>query len=309
MKRVFRLQPEYLPLILVGTAFCIVVLVVPGMHQSWLVPSILRNSAYNGVIALGLMPVLICGEVDLSVGAQMTFYNSLCAALMMKGDVSVPTAILLTLIASIVVGCIQGAVVARWRLSSILVTIATTMVLLGASSALNRGGTILNLPKQLMALGDIKVLGLSMPAMVWFLSAVLMALVLYQTYWGRFFYAVGHNEAASDKAGVPILQTKMVAFALTGLFCALSGVAYISQLGFAPLSNGQETLHSALTVAALGGVSFTGGRGKVLLVLLGGLMLSALTTIFSVIQVPVYWQNCIKGAILFAAIFTNISKS
>ena len=308
MKRVFRLQPEYLPLILVGTVFCIGVLVLPGLHQSWLMPSILKNSAYNGVIALGLMPVMICGDVDLSVGAQMTFYNVLCAAFL-RGGLALPVAILLTLLTAVVVGCIQGAVVARLRLSSILVTIATTMILLGFSSALNRGVTIYNLPKALMDLGDVKVLGLSMPAVVWFVAAILMSLVLYQTYWGRFFYAVGHNESAASKAGVPIMQTKMIAFALTGLFCACSGITYISQLGFAPLSNGQDVMHSALTIAALGGVSFTGGRGKVILVLLGGLMVGALTAFFSVIQVPVYYQNCIKGAILFAAIFTNISKS
>ena len=308
MKRIPRLQPEYLPLILMGTLFCAGMFLIPGLHQPWLMPSILKNSAYHGIIALGLMPVLISGEVDMSIGAQMTFYNVLCAAFL-KGGLSVSTAILLTLGVAVFVGCLQGAAIARWRLSSILVTLATTMFLLGISSALNRGVTIYNLPKGLTALGDVQVLGLTMPTLVWFLAAALMGLILARTYWGRFFFAVGYNETAADKGGVPILQTKMVAFALTSMFCAFSGIIYISQLGFAPLSNGQDVMHSALTIAALGGVSFTGGRGRVPLVLLGGLMVGALTAFFSVIQVPVYYQNCIKGIILFAAIFTNISKS
>lgn len=307
MKRRFP-HPEYIPLMLLAALFCLSFFVVPGFKQSWLFSTGLKNGSYYGIIALGMLPVLISGDVDLSIGAQMTFYNVLCAVFLRSGW-PISAAILATLAAAVLVGCAEGAMVARWHFNSILVTIAMSMFLIGLSSALNRGVTIFNLPKSLILLGDVRLLGIPVPMLVWGLAALVIALILHQTYWGKFFYAVGYNALAADKAGVPLLSVKMVAFGLSSLFCAFSSVIYISQLGFAPLSNGQDTTYSVLTIAALSGVSFSGGRGKVSLVLLGGLMIGTLTSLFTLAEVPSYYQNCIKGAILFTAIFTNSSKT
>lgn len=301
-------HPEYIPLMLLALVFCVAFFTVPGFDQPWIFSSILKNSSYYGVIALGMLPVLISGDIDLSVGAQMAFYNVLCAAFLKNGR-SILAAVSITMLIAIVVGCLQGAVIAGCHLNSVLTTIATSMLLIGTSSILSKGVTLYNLPKKMMILGARKLLGISMPTLVWFFVAFLMALVLYQTYWGKFFYAVGHNALASEKAGVPILRTKMVGFALESLFCAISSIIYISQLGFAPISTGQDVTYSSLTIAALGGVSFDGGRGKVLLVLAAGLMIGSLAALFTVAGVPSYYQNCIKGAILFAAILTNFLKT
>lgn len=301
-------HPEYIPLMLLAALFCLSFFLVPGFNQSWLFSTVLKNGSYHGIIALGLLPVLISGNIDLSIGAQMTFYSVLCAGCLKNGW-SIPGSVFATLATAVLVGCVEGMLVARWHFNSILMSISMSMFLIGASSALNKGVTIFNLPKKLIILGDQKLLGISMPMLFWILGAFVIALILHQTYWGKFFYAVGHNAQAADKAGVPLLQVKMIAFGLSSLFCAVSSVIYISQLGFAPLSNGQDTTYSVLTIAALSGVSFSGGRGKVSLVMLGGLMIGTLTSLFTLAEVPSYYQNCIKGIILFIAIFTNFSKT
>lgn len=305
-KAFFRM--EYLPLALLAVVFWISFYIVPGFNQSWLIPVVTQNASYHGIIALGLLPVLISGNIDLSVGAQMSFYGVLCAVCIKNGWSILP-AVCVTLLSALLIGCIQGAAIAGWHLNSILVTISMSMFLIGVSNGLNRGSVILNLPIGLVRLGQFEALGLSLPTLVWIGAALLMALILRQTYWGRFFYAVGFNALAAERAGVPILQTKMVAFGLSSIFCAVSSLVYISQLGFAPLSNGQDATYSVLTIAALSGVSFSGGRGKVSLVMLGALMASALPPLFTLAGVPTYFQNCIKSLILFAAISTNFPKS
>lgn len=299
---------EYIPLLVLGCIFCVVFFCFPEARQSWLISTTLKNGAYCGIIALGILPILIGGDIDLSLGAQLTFFGILCATLL-KIDVPLVVSICLTLVAAILFGCAQGALVAGWNMSSVLVTIGSSMLLNGLTSILNKDATIFNLPKQLTYLGSQKIGGLAMPTVMWLLSAAIMALILSQTYWGKFFYAVGCNHVASRKVGVPILKTKMVAFALDSFFCAASSIIYISQLGFAPQSSAQDVTHSVLTIAALGGVSFSGGRGKVQLVLLGGLMVSMLTSIFSTTRISSDYQNCIKAAILFVALFTNFSKA
>ena len=307
MKRaVFHM--EYLPLALLAAVFWIAFYVVPGFNQSWMIPVVTQNASYHGIIALGLLPVLISGNIDLSVGAQMSFYGVLCAVCIKNGW-PIWLAVSVTLLSALLIGCIQGAVIAGWHLNSILVSISMSMFLIGVSNGLNRRSVILNLPSRIVSLGRFETLGLSLPTLVWIAAALFMALVLRQTYWGRFFYAVGFNALVAERTGVPILPTKMVAFGLDSLFCALSSLVYISQLGFAPLSNGQDATYSVLTIAALSGVSFSGGRGKVSLVVLGGLMAGALPPLFTLAGVPTYFQNCIKSLILFVAISTNFLKS
>ena len=194
-----------------------------------------------------------------------------------------------------------------WRLFTMIATIATSVTLSGLTYILAGGQPIFDLPT-LPVRAPVRLLGISLPALIWILVAVLAALVLRQTYWGKFFYAVGCNVTAAERAGVPAERTKMVAFSLCSLCCGICAVVYISQLGFSPLEAGQESTNSVLTIAALSGVSFSGGRGRVIPILCATLLMSALTSVFIVLRVPTYYQNCIKGVIIFAALITKIEK-
>ncbi|MEY8389131.1 ABC transporter permease [Oscillospiraceae bacterium 38-13] len=298
----------WVPVLMLAALFAAAYLGIPGFQQPRIYLTILKNGAWNGILALGLLMVLICGDIDLSIGAQMSFYGVLCA-LAMKRGIPISLSILLTLIAALGTGCFLGTAVGRFRVNSVIATIAMTITLEGVSQIITRGIPVYNLPDAFVEGAVHKFLGLSQPTLVWFLLTGLTALFLRQTYWGRFFYAVGSNRDAARRAGVPIAGTKTVAFALNSLLCAVSGIVYIAQIGLAPLNAGRGAHISVLTIAALGGVSFSGGKGKVLPVFCGALFLSALTSIFIVLRVPPYYQNCIKGSILFVAALTKMRKS
>lgn len=295
------------PVLMLAALFAAAYLVIPGFQQPRIYLTILKNGTYNGILALGLLLVLICGDIDLSIGAQMSFYGVLCAIAMKRG-VPIPFSILLTLAVALGIGCFLGTAVGRFRVNSVIATIAMTITLEGLSQIVTKGVPVYNLPDAFVEQSTRKLFGLSQPTLVWFLLTVLVALFLRQTYWGRFFYAVGNNAAAAQRAGVPIARTEAVAFAGSSLLCALSGIVYISHIGLAPLNAGSGAHISVLTIAALGGVSFSGGKGKVLPVFCGALFLSALTSIFIVLRVPPYYQNCIKGSILFVAALTKMRK-
>ena len=277
----------WVPVLMLAALFAAAYLAIPGFQQPRIYLTILKNGAWNGILALGLLMVLICGDIDLSIGAQMSFYGVLCA-LAMKRGIPISLSVLLTLIAALGAGCFLGTAVGRFRVNSVIATIAMTITLEGVSQIITRGIPVYNLPDAFVEGAVHKFLGLSQPTLVWFLLTGLTALFLRQTYWGRFFYAVGSNRDAARRAGVPIAGTKTV---------------------LAPLNAGSGAHISVLTIAALGGVSFSGGKGKVLPVFCGALFLSALTSIFIVLRVPPYYQNCIKGSILFVAALTKMRKS
>ena len=280
---------------------------VPGFDKPQIYLNILKNAAHAGIMALGLLFVLICGDIDLSVGAQMSFYGVVLGLLLKTVGLSLPLAIGLTLVLAAALGCLQGVLVGRFRFHSMISTIACGVTLSGLTYILADGLPIFDLPG--LPVSSASPLGLSWPALILVLVAVLAALVLHQTYWGRFFYALGCNAAAAERAGVPAARSKMLSFSLCSLCCGICAATYISQLGFAPLeAAGQEATTSVLTIAALGGASFSGGRGKVVPILCAALLLSALTSIFIVLRVPTYYQNCIKGLIIFIAISTKLAR-
>ena len=297
---------EYTPVAILAVLLGVAYFTVTGFDRPQIYLNILKNASYNGMIALGLLFVLICGDIDFSIGAQMSFYGVLFG-LIIKNRGGIPLAAAATLAVAVLLGCAQGALVGRYRINSMIATIATSVMLSGLTYILAGGQPIFDLP-QLPVRASARFYGISQPALIWILVAVLAALVLHQTYWGKFFYAVGCNATAAERAGVPAARTKMVAFSLCSLCCGICAVVYISQLGFSPLEAGQEATNSVLTIAALGGVSFTGGRGKVFPILCAALLLSALTSIFIVLRVPTYYQNCTKGVIIFLALITKMEK-
>lgn len=303
-KRYHVWMPPLMLAVVIGIAY----FTVRGFDRPQMYLTILKNGAYSGILALGILFVLICGDIDLSLGAQMCFYGVLCAVCLKRG-VPILLAILLTLAAALFVGCFLGTAVGRWRVNSMIATIAMSVTLEGLTFILAGGVPVYNLPDTFEALAGHKLLQLPQPTLVWFLLALLTALVLHQTYWGRFFYAVGCNAAAAEKTGVSIARTKTAAFALCSLLCGICSVVYIAQIGLAPLEDSSDINISVLTIAALGGVSFSGGRGRVVPVFCAAVLLSALTSMFIVLRVPPYYQNCIKGAIIFVAVLTKFRKS
>ena len=290
-----------------GLLFLAAALFIPSFRQPKMYLTILKNGAYNGIMALGLLFVLLSGEIDLSISAQLSFFGVLCAMLLKKG-VPIPLAVLAMLAAAALVGCLLGTVVGRLRVNSVIATIALGVALEGLTYILAGGVPVYNLPEGFTSLTSYKLFQLSQPTLAWFLLTLLTALILRQTYWGRFFYAVGRSPMAAERAGVPVWKTKQAAFALCSLYCGVCALVYIAQIGLAPLRDSSNANVSILAIAALGGVSFSGGRGRVVPVFCAAVFLSALTSIFIVLRMPSYYQNCIKGAIIFFAVLTKMPR-
>lgn len=292
------------------TIICIIIVycTVPGFDNPSTYYHVLKNAAFNGILAFGMLFVLICGDIDFSVEAQFALYGILFA-MFLKVGVGVILAIAITAVISIVIGNIQGAFIVKFKLSAMICTLSIGMMINGISYVIAKGQPIYNMPSVVDKIGTFKIFNLATPSLVLFLMLIISLMILHRTYWGKFFYAIGSNAVAAEKAGVPVARTKRLAFALCSFCCAISAVVYVCNLGLAPLESSRELNTSVLTIAALGGVSFSGGRGKVLRVFCASLVMSALTSILVALGVPNYYQSCIKGAILFSAILTNFIKT
>lgn len=309
MNRKQQLTGDYISIVLTALTILVGVFFIPGFNRLGMYSSILTQAANTGIPALGMLFVLVCGDIDLSIGAQSAFYGMLCAYLTKTLPLPTGGAIVLTLLAAVLLGSFIGWFIDKRGLNPMIATIATGVTLSGVTYALGGGMPLFKVPALLERLSALRIFGLSFSAILFGLMGALAALLLYSTYWGKFFYAIGWNEKAAHCAGVPVRRTRMLAFALCSLFCAVSAIVFIGRIGLATPSSGSSDVLDVLTIAALGGVGFSGGRGKVLPVICAALLLSALTSAFLALRVAYYYQNIIKGAILFAAISTKLHKS
>ncbi len=291
-----------LVLLLVCRAF------VPGFHRAGMYFNILTQASITGILAIGMLFVLICGNIDLSIGAQTALYGVLCVYLMKQG-VPLPTATLLTILCALVLGGTLGWLIQTRRLNSMVATIAAAVTLQGVTYIVARGLPLFNIPIALERMVSYKIGRLSFCALLFAGIILLAGLILHHTYWGKFFYAVGSDEDTAERAGVPVCRTRVLAFALCSLFCACGAIAFTGRIGLASLDAGGESVLDVMTAAALGGVGFQGGRGKILPVVCATLLLATLSTAFIGLRTPSYYQNLIKGGILFLAISTKITKS
>lgn len=291
--------------IIIGFGF----LFVPGFRRPGMYFNVLDQASISGVIALGMLFVLICGDIDLSLNAQYSLYGSLCATFIKTLGIPMPLAVLLTVFIALFIGLLIGWTIDSRGLNPMIATIAAGVVISGFTYILVQGLPVFNIPSNLTQITSLHFGVFSFSDVLFLMIALLTALILYGTYWGKFFYAIGCDIDAARKTGVPVRTSRMLAFALCSMFCAVASVVYMGRIGLASPSSSVISVEDLLTILALAGVSFYGGRGRVVPVFCASITLAMLAAVFLALQVPLYYQTLMKGLILLLAISTKFTKT
>jgi ribose transport system permease protein len=222
------------------------------------------SAAALALAAVAQAIVVISGGIDLSIGAMMAFTN-VVAAQAMKGQ-SEETGILVAigvLALGVICGTINGALIVATRVADIIVTLAMSFVWAGcALLVLNVPGGQASRWLTDLARGSVITEWLPKPALEIFLIVALIWIPLRRSRLGLSLYAIGSDRLAAFRSGVPVGRTKIVSYALAGLFSALAGLAITANTGIGTPLPGGYTLTSVAAVV-LGGVSLAGGRGGV----------------------------------------------
>ena len=300
MKRYFRelSVTGALLLLLAGLA-----VFAPNFFEPQPLLSRLTAAAPKLVVACGIALVILCRQIDISVGSLFAVC-SVCAGLLTAAKVPLPVAVLASLVLGTVGGAVNGALVAGLRLPSIVVTLAT-MVTWREGLRLAQQGVFVNLPDGVqwfglpMAAGQAVVCGLALMVLV-ALSLGLRYLAV-----GRFVYAVGSDAEAARLAGI---RPRWVTFGVFVLLGALTGLAAVMNLVQSPQvdpSTGRMLELEAIAAAVVGGVAVSGGRGTLWGVLVGFLLLACITPALTYLDVKPYWDKAIQGAVILLAVVAD----
>jgi ribose/xylose/arabinose/galactoside ABC-type transport system permease subunit len=256
--------------------------------------------AVLGVLAVGQTLLLVAGQLDLSVGAGVSFLSIVAAAMIEDGtSTALVTIAVLALGAGI--GLFVGLVVTITRVQPFILTLGLLGVLAGMALIISdnepivTGLTYANL--SLTDLGPFPV-----PAIIFGGLCLIGGVVLRLTRLGRNAYAIGSNEEAAYISGVPTGLTKISLYTLNGLLVGLAAIMLIARLGAGDPRAGLGLELEVVTAVVLGGATLSGGRGTMLGSFLGVFLLGLISNALTIAQLPNSYQNLVYGGVLMAAV-------
>jgi rhamnose transport system permease protein len=255
----------------------------------------------TGLLAIGMTFVIISGNIDLSV-ASMVALIACVTARMMGNGMSIPVSCLAGLILGLILGGFNGLMVAKVKLPSFVVTLATMAVYRGIAQVL-LGAESAKLPANFVGLDMMHLPGhVPVPLVIMLLVAVGLGVVLHRSLFGRWVVALGTNEKASFYAGLPTAQVKIMVFALSGFLAALAALLMNSRLGVARFDDARGLELDAITAVVLGGASIFGGKGTMLGTVLALFLVAVLRIGMGVADVKAEYQLAVIGTLLILAI-------
>lgn len=263
--------------------------------------AIARNLAFDGILATGMMLLMIGGVFDLSVGGMFSLAGVLTAWLVKEAGLPVPAAFALGLAAAAAGGALNGLLVAKARVNALIATLGTMQIFRGLAVLV--GGPGINyLPPEFSRIGQAEWLGLQTPFWVMLIVAALFHYLLEKTSLFHRFYYVGSNPKAAFLSGIPVSRVQILGFIVASVLAGLAGILFASRLSTGVSIAGDGAELRVITAVILGGASLSGGRGKIWGALLGVVFIALVQNVMIISQVSSYWQSIVIGSVLVVAV-------
>lgn len=269
---------------------------------------VLRQVSITGMIALGVTFVVVTGRLDLSVGSMLTLLTVIVVD--QHNTLGPAGAVLVTLLAGLCIGAINGILVGIFRLNALIVTLAMLSLLQGVTLYYS-GGSNVNVEGAAETwfgiFGRGTVFGLPVPMLMFLGGALVASFVLSRTRFGRSVYAVGGNETASSFSGINAPRIVLAAYVLSGLATALAAIIMGSRVMGAQNTIGQGYELTVLAGIILGGTSLMGGSGSIWRTVTGIVMLGFIQNGLLLLGFEYYVQWLVSWVIIIAAVWIDLA--
>lgn len=267
--------------------------------------NILNQNAYIIICTYGIALIMMSGGLDMAVGYQMSICGVLAALMLTNTNIPIPLVVIITIAVSMAFGALGTLLEQLLQLPRIFVSIGLSTVYQGVAYVITNSKTISNLPDSFKAIGQGTIFhpSLTYATIAMVIFGIIMSFVMDRTYFGRYVFALGGNEAAARLAGINVKRMKYAIGCVAGLFCGIGSVILTARVGEAAAGTAAGTESTVLTGVLVGGVSVRGGDGKIANCIAGVLIMGLLANGMQLAGLNTYYQYIAKGAIMLAVMW------
>ncbi|TCP96288.1 ribose ABC transporter membrane protein [Cricetibacter osteomyelitidis] len=286
----------------------IVSIINPDFFSMDNILNILRQTSVNAIIAVGMTFVILIAGIDLSVGSVLALTGAVAAS-MVSAEISVFVVIPAILLFGTLLGSISGIIVAKGKVQAFIATLVTMTLLRGVTMVYTDGRPIStgfsDSADVFAYLGTGYLFGIPVP--IWLMTIVFGVAwyILKHTRIGRYIYALGGNEAATQLSGINVNKVKVFVFAASGFLSALAGLIVTSRLSSAQPTAGVSYELDAIAAVVVGGTSLMGGKGRVMGTLIGALIIGFLNNALNLLDISSYYQMIAKALVILIAVLAD----
>ena len=272
------------------------------------------QTAIYAVIAVGMTMVIITGGIDLSVGSLVALASVMAAVVVrgMGGTDAGTGAMLVAVAAGLGVcsaaGVFHGVMVTQFRIPPFIVSLSMMMMARGLAYLLADGESISAVPRSWTAVGNGKALGVPIPVLMMIALYIVAHVVMTQTAFGRYVYAVGGNQEAARLCGVPVRRVLLTVYVICGTLAGVGGLILSSKLNTGDPKLGHMYELEVIAAVVVGGTSLRGGEGRILGTLIGAFIIAVIKNGMNLLNVGAFEQDIILGAVLLAAVLLDNIK-
>ena len=269
--------------------------------------NVVKQASINGVLACGMMFVIIAGGIDLSAGSVVALSGVVAAYLAQMQGLPIFVPILGALGTGALIGLVNGFGAAYAELPPFIITLATMSIVRGAALILSGGSPVFGLQEQFEGIAGISIANVIPILVLYFLLiAVFSGFILNKTVFGRHVYAIGGNSITVKVSGINVKSMLLRVYIICGVFSGIAGLLIASRTmqGSPTVGVGYEM--DAIAAVVIGGVSMSGGSGKWYGTIIGALLLALISNGLDILGVSSNFQQIIKGIIIAVAVYLDL---
>jgi ribose transport system permease protein len=266
--------------------------------------NVARNFAFVAIIAIGMTAVIASGGIDLSVGSTVVL-SAMVISVTMEAGTPFLMAAPLALIAALLVGMLNGVLVAYAGMPPFVVTLGTLSAARSLAMVLSDNKMIWNFGPDhelLIWVGGGSTLGIPHPLYVLAALTLIMSLVFKWTRWGQHLFAIGSNENAALLTGIPVRRMKVSIYMFSALTAGMAGILMAGWLGSVTTNLGQAMELTVIAAAVIGGANLAGGEGNALGAVVGALLIEVIRNSLILLGISTFWQGMFIGTFIVVAV-------
>ena len=267
--------------------------------------NVLRQISMNAILAFGMTFVIISDGIDLSVGSTIALSGVLAATFAHPGEHSPLLPLVVALGVGILVGLVNGVIIAYTGIPAFIVTLGMCQITRGAAFLYTDGFSVIDLSSNFKFIGQGSLLGIPFPVFLLLFCGILAYVCLHRTKFGRHIYAVGGNENAARVSGINVQKVRILVYTVCGLCAGIVSLILTARTNSANPNAADGYELDAIAAAVIGGTSMSGGKGLILGTVTGALIIGIMNNGLDLFNISSYAQQVVKGVIIIGAVLLD----